>query len=169
MAQRFVGHHRTEIRATDADIDDVFDALAGMAFPLVGADAVGKFGHPVEHGMDFWNDINAIDFNRRRARSAEGSVENGAVFSDVDLVTTEHGINLPAQPRGVGEIDQAGDCLIGDEVFRIIQEQPGGFELELLSAVGIGGEKLAKVRKGFGLDGEGFPGGVCGEHRSFKD
>jgi hypothetical protein len=24
------------------------------------------------------------------------------------------------------------------------------------------------VRKGFGLDGEGFPGGVCGEHRSFK-
>jgi hypothetical protein len=25
------------------------------------------------------------------------------------------------------------------------------------------------VRKRFGLVGEGFPGGVCGEHRSFKD
>jgi hypothetical protein len=65
-------------------------------------------------------------------------------------------------------IDEASDCLAGDQVFRIIQEKPSGFELELLSAFGIGGKKLAEVRKGFGLDGEGFPGGVCGEHKSFK-
>jgi hypothetical protein len=95
-----------------------------------------------------------------RARSAEGGMENGAVLGDVDLVTTEHGVNLAAQIGGVREIDQASDCLTGDQVFRIIQEKPGGFELELLSAGRIGGEKLAKVRKGFGLDGEGFPSGV---------
>lgn len=168
VAEGLVGHHGTEIRAADANIDDVLDALAGVAFPLARADAIGKLGHAVEHCMDFWNNINPIDFDRCRTRSAEGCVEHGAVLGDVDLFTTEHGINLPAQPGGVREIDQAINCLAGDEVFRIIQEKPGGFELELLSAGRIGGKELAKMRKGFGLDGEGFPGGVCGEHRSFK-
>ena len=110
--------------------------------------------------MNFWNDINSIDFNRRRAGSAEGGVQDGAVFGDVDLVTTEHGVNLAAQTGCVREIDEASDCLAGDEVFRIIQEKPGGFELELLSAGRIGSKKLAEVRKGLGLDGEGFPSGV---------
>ena len=168
VAQGLVGHHGSEIRAADADIDDVFDALAGMAFPLAGADVVGKLGHAVEHGMDFWNDIRAIDFDRRRAGSTEGGVENGAILGDVDLVATEHGVNLPAQTGSIGEIDEASDRLAGDQVFRIIQEKPGGFKLELLGAFGIGSEKLAEVRKRFGLVGEGFPGGVCGEHRSFK-
>ena len=168
VAQGLVGHHGTEIRAADADIDDVFDALAGMALPLAGADAIGKFGHAVENGMNLWNNINAIDFDRCRARGAEGGMEHGAVLGDVDLVTTEHGVNLAAQTGCVREIDEASDCLAGDEVFRIIQEKPGGFELELLSAGRIGSKKLAEVRKGLGLDGEGFPSGVCGEHRSFK-
>ncbi len=110
--------------------------------------------------MHLWNDINVIDFYRCRAGSAEGGVEDGAVLRDVDLVTTEHGVNLAAQTGGVREIDEASNCLAGDEVFRIIQEKPSGFELELLSAGRIGGEKLAEVRKGLGLDGEGFPGGV---------
>jgi hypothetical protein len=96
-------------------------------------------------------------------------VQNGTVLGDVDLVATEHGVNFPAQTGSIGEIDEASDCLAGDEVFRIIQEKPGGFELELLSAFGISSEKLAEVRKGLGLDREGFPSGVCGEHRSFKD
>ncbi len=34
VAQRFVGHDRAEIRAADADVDDVADALAGMPEPL---------------------------------------------------------------------------------------------------------------------------------------
>ena len=160
VAQGLVGHHGTEIRAADADIDDVFDALAGVAFPFSRADAVGKLGHAVENGMHLWNNINAIDFDRRRAWSAEGGVEDGAVLGDVDFIAPEHGIDFATQTGGVREIDEASDCLAGDQVFRIIQEKPSGFELELLSAGRIGGKKLAKVRKRFGLDGEGFPGGV---------
>ena len=33
VLQRFIGHDRAEIGAADADIDDVADAFAGMAFP----------------------------------------------------------------------------------------------------------------------------------------
>ena len=33
VAQRLVGHHRAEVRAADADVDDVADALAGVAGP----------------------------------------------------------------------------------------------------------------------------------------
>ena len=160
VAQGLVGHHRTEVGAADADIDDIFDALASVAFPFARADAVGKIGHTVENGMHLWNNINAIDFDRCRARSTKGGVEDGAVLGDVNLVATEHGVNLAAQIGGVRKIDQASDCLAIDQVFRIIQEKPGGFELELLGASGIGGEKLPEVRKGFGLDGESFPSGM---------
>ena len=40
MAQGFVGHHRPEIGTADADIDDVADALAGVALPFAAAHAI---------------------------------------------------------------------------------------------------------------------------------
>ena len=48
VLQRFVGHDRAEVGAADADVDDVADALAGVALPLAAADAVGEGGHLVE-------------------------------------------------------------------------------------------------------------------------
>jgi hypothetical protein len=42
VPQRLVGHHRPQVRAADADVDDVADALAGVALPLAAADAVGE-------------------------------------------------------------------------------------------------------------------------------
>ena len=41
MLERLISHDRTEIGAAYADIDDVADALAGMAPPVAAADAVG--------------------------------------------------------------------------------------------------------------------------------
>ena len=37
VAQRLVGHHRAEVGAADADVDDVADALAGVAGPVAAA------------------------------------------------------------------------------------------------------------------------------------
>ena len=37
VLERLVGHHRAEVGAADADVDDVADALAGVALPLAAA------------------------------------------------------------------------------------------------------------------------------------
>ena len=42
VAQRLVGHHRAEVGAADADVDDVADRLAGVALPLARAHAVAE-------------------------------------------------------------------------------------------------------------------------------
>ena len=57
VAQRLVGHHRAEVGAADADVDDVADRLAGVAGPRAAADALGEVGHPVEHLVDLGDDV----------------------------------------------------------------------------------------------------------------
>ena len=49
VAQRFIGHHRAEIGAADADVDDVADGLAGEAFPPAAADIGTEGGHSLQH------------------------------------------------------------------------------------------------------------------------
>ena len=42
MLERLVRHHRAEVGAADADVDDVANPLAGVALPRAAADAVGR-------------------------------------------------------------------------------------------------------------------------------
>ena len=79
VLQRLVGHDRAEVRAADADVDDVADALAGVALPCAAADAVGEGGHLVEHGVDLGHDIFAVDAGstRRAARAARRAARRG--------------------------------------------------------------------------------------------
>ena len=70
VPERLVGHDRPEIGATDADVDDVADRLAGVAFPVAAAHAVREVGHPVEHRMDLWHNVLAVNHDRRAARRA---------------------------------------------------------------------------------------------------
>ena len=48
-AQRLGDHHRAEVGAADADVDDVGDRLAGVALPRAAAHAVGELAHLREH------------------------------------------------------------------------------------------------------------------------
>ena len=64
MLERLVGHHRPEVGAADADVDDVADAFAGVALPRAAADAVREVGHLVEHGVDLGHDVLAVDEDR---------------------------------------------------------------------------------------------------------
>ena len=52
MLEGLVGHDRAQVGAADADVDDVANALAGVALPGAAANAVGKVGHLVEDGVD---------------------------------------------------------------------------------------------------------------------
>ena len=80
VLQRLVGHHRAEVRAADADVDDVADALAGVPLPSAAADAVGEVGHLVEHGVDLGHDVLAVDDDRLvpAARAARRAARRGS-------------------------------------------------------------------------------------------
>ena len=122
MLQRFIGHDRPEIRATDTDVDDVANALARVTFPRTAADAVGKIGHLVEDGMDFWHNVLTIDHDRCAFRCAQRHVQHGAVFRNVDLVTPEHGVDPLTQSRLVCQLHEELQSLIRNAILRVIQK-----------------------------------------------
>jgi hypothetical protein len=85
ILQCLVGHRRPEVRAADADVDDISNALPGMALPYSAVDAFGKLRHLVKHGVNLGNDIHAINEDLRAFWSAQCHMQNGAPLSDVDL------------------------------------------------------------------------------------
>ena len=72
MPQGLVGHHRPQVGAADADVDDVADRLAGVALPLPAAHPVGEIGHLVEHGVDLGHDVVAVHDDRLSLRRRAG-------------------------------------------------------------------------------------------------
>src|SRR5260370_29499408 len=52
MLKGLVGHHRSEVGAPDADVDDIANALTGMALPFAAPDPIGEVGHLIEHSVD---------------------------------------------------------------------------------------------------------------------
>jgi len=122
MAQGFVGHYRPEVGASNADVDHVFDAFAGMAFPFAAADAVGEIAHLVEDGVHFGNHVFAVDVDLGIPRSTKGGVQNGAIFCDVDFFAAEHGHDALPQRGLLGELKQQAQRLVGDAIFGVIEE-----------------------------------------------
>ena len=145
MAERLVGHDGPEVRAADADVDHVPDALAGVALPLAAADAVGEVGHLVEHGVHVRDDVLPVDDDRGVPRRAERDVEHGAVLGDVDLVAPEHGVDPLAQPRLLRQPDEQRDGLVGDAVLRVVEEEAGALGGQALAARRVVGEERPQV------------------------
>ena len=74
-------------------------------------------GHAVEHGVYFRHDIHAVDQDRRIARRAQGGVQHGSIFSDVDLLAAKHRLNACRQLTFVGELHEQPQRLVGDAIF----------------------------------------------------
>ena len=146
MLQRFVGHHRPEVGAADADVDDVANALAGVAFPCAAADAVGEIRHLVEHGVDLRHHVLAIDDDGCSSRRAQGHVQDGAVFRDVDLLAPEHGVDPLAQAGFLGQLQEELEGFVGDAILRVVQVEAQRLGRHALAALGIVREELAQMQ-----------------------
>ncbi len=123
VLERLVGHHRPEVRAADADVDDVADALAGVALPRAAAHAVGEARHLVEHGVDLGHDVLAVHDDRRPSRRAQSDVQDGALLRDVDLLAAEHGVDARAQTGLLGQLHKEREGLVGDPVLRVVEDR----------------------------------------------
>ena len=96
MLQGFVGHDRPEVGAADADVDDVANAFASVAFPRAAAHAMGKISHLIEDGVDLGHHVLAIHDDGCSSRRTQGHVQDSTVFRDVELLAPKHGLDTPA-------------------------------------------------------------------------
>jgi hypothetical protein len=125
VAQSFkAGGPRSE---PDADIDHVADAFACVTFPFTAAHTIGEFGHLIEDGMDFGNNVFAVHENVLVARGAQRHVQHRAVLGEVDPVAAEHCIYFPTQFAFVSQTQQQPQGLVGEAMLGIVEIQPRRF------------------------------------------
>ena len=144
-AKCFVRHHRAKIRAPDANIDYVPDALPAVALPCTAADAIRKPCHLVEHGVNLGDKIYAIGENLCIFWRAQGDVQHGALFGEVDLVARKHGINVVAQTGLLRKVKKQADSLTGNTVLREVEVETQGLQRESFVTLWILGEELPKM------------------------
>ena len=126
VLQRLVGHHRPEVGAADADVDDVADALAGVALPLAAAHALGERRHLVEHGVDLGHDVLAVDHDRSRPRGARSATCSTARFSVTLILSPRNMASMRSRrPDSSASCEQQLERLVGDAVLRVVEGQAG--------------------------------------------
>ena len=113
---------RAEMRAADADIDDVGDAPAAVPADAAGAHAVAEFLHAREHRAHLRHDVDAVDEHRLLA--AQCRVQCRAVFRGVDLAAAEQLAQAFAEAAFAREDRQQMHGVLVDEVLRVIEQQP---------------------------------------------
>ena len=145
VAQRLVGHHRAEVRAADADVDDVADRLAGVAAPLPRAHPLAEGGHPVERLVDLLDDVDAVDDQRALARHPQRDVEDGPVLGDVDVLAGEHRFAPLLDAALARQPAEQQQRLVGDPVLREVEVEAGALGHQPLPPLRVGGEEVAQV------------------------
>src|ERR1700737_1392015 len=109
MLKRLVGHHRPEVGASEADVDDVTNALTSMARPCAAPDAVGEVSHLIEHSVDLRHHVLAVYDDRCLSRCAQSNVQDGSVFRNVDLIAPEHGVDPGSQAAFFRQLQEEFD------------------------------------------------------------
>ena len=165
VLQRLVSHHRTKIRSTDPDIDQVANALAGMSLPLAAANPIAELRHGVEHGVNLGDDILAVYQDGLTFGRTQSDVQHSTVLRDVDPVAAEHGVEPVAQASLLRQIEEELQGLGGDTVLRVVEVKADGFKGQRFATAGVIREQLPKVQRAdlliVGL--KGLPGRAFGE------
>ena len=65
VIQRLCAHLRTQIRAANADVDEIGDAFAGDAGVVAADDALSKGQGAVKFVMELGDDVFTVNHNRR--------------------------------------------------------------------------------------------------------
>jgi hypothetical protein len=113
FTQRLGGHHRAEIRAADADVDDVPDARAGGAAELAAADRLGQLEHALAFGDDFRHQGDATRHGWLVVRIAQRHVQCRPVFGAVHGRPAEQRLDPARHLACLGQLDQQleGRCI----------------------------------------------------------
>ena len=143
VLERLVGHHRAEVAAADADVDDVADRLAGVPGPLPRADPVGERAHPAEHLVHVRHHVGAVGGRSPRpagARSATCSTARSSVM----LMCSPPNMSARRSARSglLRELDQQADRLGGHPLLGVVEVDALGLQRQAGAAGRVAGEQL---------------------------
>ncbi len=132
------GHAWAQIRATDAEVDDVSHGLTVAAPPLAVADAFGG----VEKAGELCAHLELDGLTPRgigQGAAAQCHVQGGAPFGGVDGLASPHRLDMCLYVTFLRQRQQRvpdGQC---DGLAGGVQCQAGGVELQRGRAFGVGG------------------------------
>lgn len=131
-AWKHTGSH-LQVRSTDANIDNGSQLLACEAFPLSAAHLFGELLHVSEDLVDTAlgpHDINAVDLHVPRLALEtdvpQGSMVNGTVLGEVDLVAVEHGVTLLLDTSLRSQLGKEVQGVIGQKVLGEVENDVCG-------------------------------------------
>ena len=124
-----------QVRAPDANINNTFDLLPGIPFPLTAPYLLREFFHMLQDSIGILDDTLAVDLHGLVRDIAERYVVYGPVFRKVDLLAGEHVIAELLQAALLGQGDQLGQRFLGDEVLAEVEDD-FGFVCRVLEGTG---------------------------------
>ncbi len=142
---------RTEVRATDTDMDQGLERLAGRAGDRARLDAVGIGLHLVARRLDVGGDLVAAQALILGVVVTQGDVQHGAAFGDVDLLARPHPVARGGDAGGVDRRDGGFEAGPGPALLGDVDIQSGDAEAHAVQPVGIGGELVDDADAGIGL------------------
>ncbi len=95
-----------------------------------------------EDCIDARHDVLSIDLDRAIGAVAEGDVQNGTVFRDVDFVAAEHAVTPVFNLGMLGQVKQEAQGFLGDPVLGIVEQDIAEVEGKFLEAFRISGEQV---------------------------
>ena len=146
MLEGLVGHHRTEIRSADTDVDDITNALTCVTFPCSTPHSIAEIGHLVEHNMHRRHHVLTIYNDGSSPRSAQGDMQHRPLFRNVDLLAPEHRIDSRLQAGFIGKLEKEFQGFVSDEILRIIQIDAESLSRQTLAAFRIIRKEFAEMR-----------------------
>ena len=117
--ESLVHHDRAQVGATDTDVHNGLDALAGDAGPLAVAHALSECINLLQNGVNVCVYVLAVNGQCGGVTlgAAQCGVQHGAVLGDVNVLTGEHCLAGLLQLDLFSELDQQLDGLGGNQVL----------------------------------------------------
>ncbi len=146
MTQRFVGHHRTQVRAADPDVDHGADGPARVARPGTATHAVGERRHPIEDRVHLRR--------RRRRRRRPGEAARGirsavcrAGRSSETLTWSPRNIASirSRRPHSSARAISSRIVSVRDAMLRVVEVEACALGHQPLPAARVLGEEVAQV------------------------
>ncbi len=156
-------HDWAKIRATNANIDDVGDLLAGCALERAGADRIGKLAHGGKNVVHIRHHVLAVDEHGRVRTVAKSGMENSAPFGEIDLLAGEHLFALLRHAAFGRELFKQRQNVVIHGAFGVIHQKVVEARAEPFEALTVCSESASNVRR-VGAGGCGFQGLDDGLH-----